>query len=87
MKYTMPWTMTAAPLANPHESDSGIPAIEASTTAEKTGGAPHGHARNNQYVQHRFSERIDCKEVWHDGAFDGIDAPHGGQDHQGHPDA
>ena len=51
------------------------------------GGDPHGHARNDQYEQQRFSERIACKEVWHDGAFDGIDTPHGGQDHQGYPDA
>ena len=44
-------------------------------------------ARNDQYEQQRFSERAACEEVWHDGALDGIDTPHGGQDHEGDPDA
>ena len=44
----------------------------------------HVHADDNQ----RYSERIAFKGAWHegDGTFDGIDAPHDGQDHQGHPD-
>ena len=87
MKNTMPCTMTAAPWANTNESDSGIPTNEASTTTEKTVGIHTGMHVTISTKQQRFSERIAFKEVWRDGAFDGIDTPHGGQDHQGYPDA